>query len=286
MYNIVNKIINDFIYQTPREILKLAFEETKHNLYFSDRRKRSAYEVILDEVVQRRFLPDLNATGGVTEKILVEYLTPQCYARENDTIYDFVYVIPPEIRGHRAIIAAHHAYFLNSTGHAGSSTGDIGASGGNSPAMGMSSTPTKMANAVNNTNKGGEVISTADMVVISSDTIVIRNLPGWFYFKTIDVTLGYAEDLSDIDLRSSPFLSKALHHLIRNEIWVRLHMAIETGKLHAGMELGVIRDYVTDCAGAMEQYKEIMETKMKKVLTYNDRTSRRNAVRLRVGAYY
>lgn len=286
MYNIVSKIINDFIYQTPREILHLAFEAYVPNLYFTEKRRRSAYEVILEDVVKRRFLPDLNAEGGVTEKLLVQYLTPVTYSRENDTIYDFAYTIPPEVRGHRAIIAAHHAYFLNSTGHAGSSTGDIGSSGGNSPAMGISSSPSKMANGVNNTNKGGEVISTADVVVISTDTIVIRNLPGWFYFKTIDVTLGYNDDLSDISIRSSRYLSQALHLLIRNEIWTRLHVAIEQGKLHAGMELGVIRDYVTDCAGAMAEYNEIMNTKMKKVLAYNDKTTRRDMVRMRIGAYY
>ena len=212
-------------------------------------------EHIMINVIRQRVLPDINMTHGIRTNIPMA----GCRVEMIDS-YSYVVFVPKEVTGGKSVIAALGVTYLNpSMGTAM----QAGITGTRSMVLGATS---NLANATD----GSSVMSSDQVELSGENTIYVKTYNSIRSNGGLVVTLEHDENLSAIKPRSISKFKDLIVLACKAYIYNKLSLQLDIGKLHAGHELGRYREIVDSYAEADEQYEELKETKIGKILFMND----------------
>lgn len=263
----VEKAIAEIRFQIPEEILDLVF--VKKAYYHRDRPTNLDREMI-KKVIAPRVVVDCNLLGGV------DYLVPLLDAhREVTEEWMAVYRIPKPFTDNRSIISILNVVYLNP--YQVTATAGLSLRGWSSAMATSQAVLDAMAPIPN--------LSTSEVSLEGENTILIRDarvLPAQCFARCI---LSYDEYLSNINPRSYIAFSKMCVLAIKSYIWKNRIVAMGKGELTAGVELGVIKDIITQYETAEQDYQDYRMNTMRKVLKMNDDNQKRRHIVRIVGGY-
>lgn len=230
----------------PMPILEAAFEPYEADVSLDD--------LIKKKVLLARVRDDISLRGGKVFKMLLnmdwcQYTSsPSPYALGISGSYS-TYAIPPEAREHRDISAVLQVRFPYTIGT--STTGNFYndcSVGGN--------TLSGLACAALQAQTGANLL-TSPQGLIRPGNIIQLNPPQYNFVPwQVTVRLKYDDNFSGMDVSVVyPFI-QLCELAVKAYIYTNLIFKIESNVVYRGMDLGVMKDIVTQYADANEKYDE------------------------------
>ena len=259
--------INEIKHQIPYEILHAAMYQGE-DPYLSS--LTTLEDKIMTKVIKKRVLLTANVIGGVETLIPLNHITPSFY----ETLYT-VYEIPPELTGRREIVSALNLCYMPGNGFMGLTSGYTGVGNVNSThAMSSSSMNPVMnvASRVGSSFSMSGVLTNAHLEIVARNTVAV-----YANYRTLAnfgmrVVVENDSRLSNIQPRSYPHLAKLCVLATKAYIYNTLSIAINSGVLSGGQELGMFKTFVENYADAQEQYEVYLTEKWGQVAFMNDNT--------------
>lgn len=261
--------INEIRHQIPEQLLHagMMIDEQEQTAYLT-----SLDEKILRKVLKKRVLIDANIVGGVEMVIPLNGIQPSFH--EN---FYTVYNIAPELTNNREIISALSLAFMPASGyfgqvgsHFGSTSGMSGTSvlsGHNSfnPVMGVAD---RIGNAASSTG----VLSNAHLEIVAYNTILV-----YAHYRTlanfgIRVVVENDSNLNNLQPRSYKNFSRLCVLGVKAYLYNKLIIAINSGYLSGGQELGMFKSILENYASAEEEYATYLREVWASVAFMNDNT--------------
>lgn len=265
--NVISRSLEDLKFKIPKEILEEAFI-TKTSGW-----RQSQYNIdenIMALVIRPRVLVDCNLVGGAEVHIPLAGIRCE---RTND--FTSVYYIPKDKTQGRSIVSVSNITFMdpNRMNTVGFSTGC-----GNTSMMRAA---TGMVNAFGDIpiTSTAKVQLIAENVVMVQDTIV---LPANIYLKC---TLANDENMSHIQPRSYPVITKLVEYAVKAYIYNHLVIKMGQAQLYGGQELGVFKEIVDEYKDANELYETYLREVVMKVQFMNDNTKNTRFIKSMISSY-
>lgn len=251
--NAIQKALSEMRFRHSPDLLELVFvKRAKHYRATAG----SLDEQMMSLVIRPRVLVDCNLVGGA--EIFVNLANIRA-TRTND--YTQIYHIPKEKTNGRSIVSA-----LNITFADPNRSSNYGASA----TMG-SSALLQMGQSVIDAQLPVPTSSTAYVQLIAENTVMVRDtaaLPGNIFLRCI---IENDSNLSHLQLRSYRHFSKMCELAVGSYMYNTYRVRMGETELYAGMDLGVIKEVMSELADYEELYQTFIEEKMEKVLFMNDR---------------
>lgn len=249
----IQKALDEIKFRNSPDLLHLIFvKRAKH--YRAQ--GASIDEQIMALVIRPRVLVDCNLQGGAEIFVNLSNLNPQ---RTND--YTQIYRIPKERTNGRSIMSALNVTFADPN-----RSSNYGASA----TMG-SSAMLQLGQSMIDAQLPVPTSSTAYVQLIAENTVMVRDtaaLPGNIFLRCI---IENDSNLSHLQLRSYRAFSKMCDLAVKSYMYNIYRVRMGETELYGGMDLGVIKELMSELADSEELYQTFLEEKMEKILFMNDR---------------
>lgn len=260
--------INEINSQIPFEILQAAFtideQPTTVNLTTLD-------DKILRKCLRKRILVDANIVGGI-ELIIPLGNVPPAYYENNYTIYQ----IPPELTMNREIISALSITALpansgfNSTSLDSSGFGTP--NGGNSAYSNNFNPLMAVANRIGDSAAIGGVMHNAHLELVGFNTVLVYASYRTIAHLGMRVVIENENNLNNIQPRSYKNLGMLCVLGTKAYIYNKLIIAINSGYLSGGQDLGMFKSIIDNYSSAEEDYNTFLREIWSPVAYMNDVT--------------
>lgn len=236
------------IYHTiPKPILEAAFRDVD-----SEDDTESLDTLIIKKVFVARMRDDLSVRAGKIFKLLLNNnwchyaSSPSPYALGLSGTYS-VYHIPPEAREHRDIAAILEVRFPYNLGQQTNFYSDCSTQGNTLSMLACQALASQTYSNV-------LTIPRANL----KPGNVIKLEPPQFNFVPwqVKVRLKYDNDFSNLEVSETDMFPKLAEQAVKQYIYTKLIMEIETNLVVRGMDFGIVKDIVSSYADAGEKYDE------------------------------
>lgn len=259
--------INEINSKIPREILQEALcmgeQPSTVNLTSID-------DKILRKILKKRVLIDANIVGGIETTIPLNNIAPSFYE------YHYtIYQIPPELTNNKEIISALSMAVMPANGYFGNIGGYGAGSLPNNYSVGglQSFNPVmSVADRIGNAAASMGTLSNAHIEIVSYNTLLI-----YAHFRTLTsfgvrVILENDSNLNNIQPRSYKNLSKLCVLGAKMYIYNKMIVALNSGFLSGGQELGVFKSIIESYSSAEEDYETFLREIWAPTAFMNDTT--------------
>ena len=243
--------INEINHQIPYELLHagMMIDEQEQTASMT-----SLDDKILRKVLKKRVLIDANIVGGVEMIIPLVNIAPSFY----EYAYT-LYYIPPETTRNREIISALNLTFMPSIGQFGQSTSYHGAINGYNthmgPGMGGQNPLMGAADRIGNAAASAGVMTNAHLEIVGYNTILV-----YAHYRTLSnfgirVVLENDSNLNNLQPRSYKSFSLMCVLATKAYLYNKLIIAINSGYLSGGQDLGMFKSILESYQSAEEEYR-------------------------------
>lgn len=258
--------VNEVKSTIPAELLHagMMFDEQQETAYLT-----SLDDKILRKVIRKRVMLDANIVGGIEMVIPLNNVSPS-YQEYFYTVYN----IPPELTMNKEIVSALSISYLPVNSH----FGQIGAFYGNSGAQtynGFSTmTDYNPVNAVTdrigNSSSSTGVMSNTHIEIVGYNTLLIyANYRSLINFG-VRVVLENDSNLNNIQPRSYKNFGTLCVLATKAYLYNKLIIAINSGQLSGGQELGMFKSILEGYSSAEEDYSTYLKEVWSPVAYMND----------------
>lgn len=263
MNNALSYAIDRVERRIPSDLLHQTFIS---NLTYRTRVPVSVGSRILEQVIQKQVLPDINIIGGKTALIPLD----RCIVKEQTPTFS-VYHIPKELTGGLSITSALELHF-------GGAYGMIDA-----PLLGPGSMAGDALQQQVDAMSGLHYTSEGRTSLVNDNTVMVEGAPNLGMTNFIRVILEYDSGLTGLKARSLYDFSKLVLLATQAYIYTNNVMAIDMGQMKSGVQLGTYKDLVDSFSDSHSEYDEYLTTHWAKVDKLNDDETRRRLINLAVG---
>ena len=239
----------DLHFTIPMPVLEAAFEPWNHPGMDLD-------EIIRQKVILARVRDAVSIRGGKIFRILLqsswaEYTrSPSPYALGASGSWS-TYLIPPEYRNHKDIVAALQVRFPYTIGSGSQSSfiSDCNVKG---------TTLSAIAGSALHAQTGSNEISYPTPVLYEGNVIGLD--PPQFNFVPwqVMVRLAYDDNFSDMDSSLIRPFSQVCMAATKAYIYAQLYMKVESNMVLRGAELGSFKELINSYADANDKYEEAL----------------------------
>ena len=230
----------------PEQILEAAFQPYIHQMTLD--------ECIKEQVLLARVRDDISVRGGKVCRIMLNQAwclytsSPSPYALGISGSYS-TYRIPPEARENRdisCVIAVRFPYTLNTHSMAGNFN--------NCSLKG--NTVSSLACAALEAQTGNNLVSSPTGVIRPGNVLQLDPPQyNWIPWEVI-VRLRYDDNFSGMDVSLHESFNKVCEYAVKAYIYTKLIFSIESNLVVRGMDIGIMKDIVSNYADANEKYDE------------------------------
>lgn len=263
--NAIAYAINEIMHTIPYEVLHagMCLREDQ-NLYGLS----SLEEKIVNKVLRQRVLLSCNVIGGIEHIIPVGNIMPTFSER----MYT-VYQIPSEMTMDKDIISVLSLSYLPTAGFMGVS-GGFGAPNmyynPSSPLSSMNSGVTNVGSRIAGSHATSGILSNAHTELVARNTIAVYAHYQALSNYGIRCVLENDSNLNNIQPRSYEHFSTLCVLATKAYLYLHLTMAINSGYLSGGQELGAFKNIVESYSSAEEDYKTFLREVWGGVAFHND----------------
>lgn len=266
--NALMYVLNEIHNRIPHELLNAGFTIDEQpelvNLTTLD-------EKILRKVIKKRVLLDANIVGGIETIIPLANIPPTF-----QDYYYTVYKIPPELTANKEIISAlnltylpyNTAFGLNdpyaTSVHSVSNYPSLNY-GNFNPVIGV-------ANRIGDAAAISGALTNAHIELVAYNTILIYSHARLLSNLGLRVILENDSNLNNIQPRSYKNLATLCVLAVKAYLYNKLYIAINSGMLSGGVELGRFSDVLDSYSDAEEQYDTFLREVWAKTAFMNDTT--------------
>lgn len=262
--------LNHLRHSIPQDILHLAFSPRSavnptvrwgNNNDFS-----SLDHQIRDKVIEGRVNLDCDLVGGTQVAIDLRGVSYEQYDMRSR-----VFRIPYERSGGRRIVSVQTLNYLNYNGmpsyHHG--TGDQLLQASMDMYYAVASMP---------------IVSTANCQLIGDNVVLVQdNVQQFSDQLAMTCLVENDSEMSNLNPGAYMHYAKLVELATKAYIYIQLSIRIDEGVLHAGMNLGRIREFVDGYSDANEMYQEYFMSTWRRVSYTNDRVRMHSFVRSMMG---
>lgn len=254
--------INEINHQIPYELLSAGFtiDDTPETVNLT-----SLDDKILRKLLKKRVLIDANIVGGIETIIPLNNVAPSYFE-----YFYTVYQIPPELTMNKEIISALNITLMPGNGVFGNGNINYGSFGN----MGFNQDIPVMnvANRIGNAAAPAGTLSNAHLEIVGYNTILIYANYRVLTNFGLRVVLENDSNLNNIQPRSYKAFSLLCVLAVKAYLYNKLIVAINSGYLSSGQDLGVFKSILESYSDAEEQYRTYLTEKIGAVLYMNDTT--------------
>ena len=267
--NLIQYAISEIKNTIPYDILNLAmaYDEKPEVLNLT-----SLEFKIEEKIIKNRVATDANIVGGI--EILIPLTSVSMVAYEN---YYCIFDIPAEARNNKEIMSVLGLGYLPNIGF-------LGFNSINSQPFGIQNL--NNANSlVNVIDKVGTSYSDVGLMnnthteLIGNNRVLIYAAYRSIINHALKCRLENNENFSNIQPRSYKSFSLMCILATKAYIYNKLIVALNSGFLQAGQELGVVKQIIEGYESAEEEYRTYITEKWTKIALMNDTTSHHNFLR-------
>lgn len=256
--NPISYAIDHVLFVIPRDVLDIVFNPTHrygyHNYGFSP---EDVTSVIRSEIIENKVRIDCNLTGG--QQVDIPLLG---IPEERVDHYSAIYRIPKTMTMGRSIVRAMCVVFIERTV---SSINHTPYNGGSQMIDGIQGVLASHS-AIPQTSSAYVTLIGENVVLIQDNTLIPRN-------SFLRCVLDYDEAMTHIQPTSYKKFARLVEYATKAYIYREFTIRQNRGALHAGMELGAIRDIVESYSDAAENYEDYYQNTWRKVAIFNDNQS-------------
>lgn len=211
---------------------------------------------ILRKVLKKRVLVDCNIVGGVETIIPLNQIQPSF-----SELFYTVYNVPPDLVMNREIVSALSLAYMPGSGYTGFAAGYNGTNGANA---GMSFTDSynpimNVADRIGNSASNSGVLSNAHIEIVSYNSLLV-----YANFRTLAnfgcrVVLANDTEMNNISPRSYKNFSLLCVLGVKAYLYNKLIVAINSGYLASGQDLGMFKSILESYSDAEEQYRTYLK---------------------------
>jgi len=260
--------INEINHQIPAEIIHAGMtideQPTTVNLTSLD-------DKILRKVLKKRVLVDANIVGGIEAIIPLNNIQPSFFEH-----FYTVYQIAPELTNNKEIISALSIAFMPANGYFGQVGGAPGSAGlsNNSSLSGFNTFNPLMsvADRIGNSASTTGVLSNAHIEIVGYNTLLI-----YAHYRTlanfgVRVVLENDSNLNNLQPRSYKNFSMLCVLGVKAYLYNKLIIAINSGYLAGGQDLGMFKSILENYSTAEEDYNNFLKNVWASTAFMNDTT--------------
>lgn len=264
--------LNDVRRRIPAQILDLAFKDKDKVVpqlrWVKKNKIQSLDSKIVDKVIEDRVNVDCNLKGARQITIPLQGIP-----FDNVSHTARIYFIPYEHTEGRRIVSVQSLNYLR---YNGTLRNDYMGGVGNQ----LLSAGRDMYKAVSTM----PIVSSANCEILGDNVILCRDTVRHLSDNmSLTVTLENAEAMSNLKPGAYKHYSKLVELATKAYIYNELSISIDQGVLHAGMNLGKIREIIDSYADAQDQYDEYYAEHWGKVAFTNDRPRMYNYITSMMG---
>lgn len=249
--NTIMNALRHIRYTIPERLLSQAFLS---NRYYHNLSPRSVESVIEQVVIDGRVRPDISMNTGVEFTIPLSTVPYKLIDNWNK-----VYMVPKELTQGRSITSVLSVgYGINNM-----------VAPNAMPVLGGSQ-PAGAANSVVNGVSNVQIASSAQAWMIGENVVAVRDLYNSSPYVFLRCWVDFDKELSNINPRSHHEFFKLVELATKAKIYNDLVLEQDYAFIHAGQELGVLRDLLNSYSGANEEYQTFLHTDWRKVALMND----------------
>ena len=238
--SIISRCIATIHDEIPEEILNEAFVTPYRDNYFSP---VSVDSRIMDEVVNKRVMPDMDITYALTMRIPLS----ECKVERINAI-DYQITIPEKAVNGRTIVSVLGVHAANPSAQYGYQ--DVTFTGGSS-ILGVAQ---KLASA----NAVATIDYNAKVQAIGPNVYRLRYASFLNSYATLELIVGHDKNLSNIPIRVTPYLKELFLLATKAYIYKKLKIKIDRAVQSGGADLASFSEFVDSYADANEMYKEYL----------------------------
>lgn len=246
--------INEVNCQIPNEVLYagMTLDEDANLINLN-----SLDDKILRKVLRKRVLVDCNVVGGIETMIALNQIQPSFYE-----LYYTVYKVPAEVVMNKEIISALSLAYMPGGGYSGFGSGYNGGvnNGGTSMSGFNSYNPVmNVADRIGNAASSTGVLSNAHIEIVAYNTLLVyanyRTLTNF----GVKVVLENDINMNNIPVRSYKNFGFLCVLGVKAYLYNKLIVAINSGYLSSGQDLGVFKSILEGYADCEEQYRTYLK---------------------------
>lgn len=263
--NAIAYAINEIMHTIPYEVLHAAMTHREdRNVYGMI----SLEEKIVNKVIRQRVMMAANVIGGI------EHIIPigNIYPTVSERMYT-VYQIPNELTMDKEIVSVLSLSFLPNAGFMGVSGGFGSPSmvyNPNSPIAAMASGVTNVASRIAASHATSGILSNARTELVARNTVAVYANYQSLANYGLRVVLENDANMNNIQPRSYRYFSQLCVLATKAYIYLQLNLAINSGYLSGGQELGVFRNIIDKYESAEEEYQTFLREQWGGVAFMND----------------
>lgn len=263
----VTAALNELRFVIPAVILQKVFVQ-RHEKWRT--KHQSINERIMEEVIRPRVLQDCNIAYG--QEVLVDL--SECESELVDGTI-MVYRIPKSLTQGRSILSALQVSY--------GIPGYTGVGGGMTNIA--SSALQQGANALADANAPMPITSTHNVTLIGENTVMIRDtlrMAGNMFLRCV---LENDERMTHLHYKNIPIFKQLVAQAVKSYIYNVYMIEMDMAELHAGQELGTIKNIIEGYADAEELYQEILREKYARAAVSTDEIQMRRYLKAMIGGF-
>ena len=248
----------------PRTILNIAFM-SKPKAY---RLETTLEQQILDLVINKTVLPDIDLTVGIVLKLDLK----DCFVTEymvNEYTRNIIIKVPYNLTNNKKIVTP-----LSLTINSRITDGMVG---GSNPLLNMAA---KTFNH-NAGGIGGDVYTNLEL--ISNNTILVHDDVIFTTNGILEIEVGNNKNLSNIKPKSYLKFSELVILAVKTYIYNELNIELGSSGLYYGHSLSKLEDIINGWETSGEDYDIFLKEKMSKILFMNNDVMMSEAISLQTG---
>jgi len=248
----------------PREVLIRAFYDVKQ---YNNLDVRDLFFHLQDQVIYRFLLPAMNTVGGNRQIIELGDIQPEIRDR-----FTRIYRIPMSMTQGRSIVSAlsvSYGAYLN--------TGSVAYPGAGGSQL--------LANAQQlvNSVSAPQINSTDQVAMIGENVIMIRDAIQMFGGVNLECYLEHDKNLAGLHPRAFMMFTELVILAVKAYIYNKLVIMMDMGFIHAGHEIGTMRDVIMNYADAHEEMMRVIKTDWARVSKIVDWDSHKKHINMQFG---
>jgi hypothetical protein len=258
--------VNEIQHQIPNELLHAGMNIDEQGVTAN---LTSLGDKILRKVIKKRVMLDANIVGGIETTIPLNNIMPS-FTEQFYTVYQ----IPPELVNNKEIISALSISFMPGAGYYGQGGGQFNGSGMNNNGSfnGGFSAVMNVGDRIGNAASSAGPMSNAHIELVAYNTVLVyahyRNLATF----GLRVILENDSNLNNIQPRSYKNFSTLCTLAVKAYLYNKLSIAINSGYLSGGQDLGMFKSRLEEFSSAEEDYHTYLREVWAGVAFMNDTT--------------
>lgn len=248
----------------PREVLMRAFYDVKQ---YNNLDVRDLFFHLQDQVIYRFLLPAMNVVGGNRQIIELGDIQPEIRDR-----FTRIYRIPMSMTQGRSIVSAlsvSYGAYLN--------TGSVAY-----PGAGGSQLLNSAQQLVNSVS-APQINSTDQVALIGENVIMIRDAIQMFGGVNLECYIEHDKNLAGMNIRAYQKFTEMVILAVKAYIFNKLRIQMDMGFIHAGHELGAMRDVIMEYSDSHEELMRVISTDWARVSKISDWDTHKKHINMQFG---